>query len=476
MKTADNPGLKKQKRANQIKGLLFLVVFIVTAVLGYYWLALLLGGLFYIAHQVLWSDHLFFDPKSDYQYSFDSAQTYSVEINNNKLAWPEELLSGFTPEVGQVTAFIKVRVKSHWTGKFFDPYITLGKGQGQNQQFFERGCDGIRYINVTDFLLASDGSWQASIEFNSRYCDLMGEAELQLFQHEDFRKKRMLIIAPHADDAEIAAFGLYSQAEDVHIVTLTAGELGERDFQHVYSDQQQAAQLKGSLRAWDSVAIPRWGGVTEDRVVNLGYFCLRLKAMHDAPGSVVPSKAAGIETTEIFRRYNKLELPSDGDYRSTWTNLIGDLSYLIDHIKPEVIVTPHLQLDPHEDHHYGTLAVKEAVAGLELKSVEWLYYANHFVHTDIYPYGPAHSLAGLPVNFDVNVEANSLVALGMNQDMQKHKAMSLAMQHDLQAPLAAKKRLRKWLQEKLVGRVRSPYGQDEYFRKAIKAHELFIRS
>ncbi len=476
MKTADNPGLKKQKRANQIKGLLFLVIFIVTAALGYYWVALLLGVLFYVAHQVLWSDHLFFDPKSDYQYRFDSAKTYSLEVKNSKFFLPGELLSDPASEVGQMTAFIKVHVKSHWAGKLFDPYIALGVGQAQNQQFFERGCDGIRYINVSDFLLSAEGGWQTSVAFATRYCDLVGEAELQFFQHEDYRKKRILIIAPHADDAEIAAFGLYSQAEDVHIVTLTVGELGERDFQHVYSDQQQAAQLKGSLRAWDSVAIPRWGGVAEDRVVNLGYFCLRLKAMHDAPDNIIPSQVAGLETTELFRRFNKLDLPSDGDYRSTWTNLIGDLLYLIDKIQPEVILTPHLQLDPHEDHHYATLAIKEAVADSELNRVEWLYYANHFVHTDIYPYGPAHSMAGLPVNFDEDIDACGLVSVGLDHDLQKLKAMSLAMQHDLKVPLAAKKRLRKWLQEKLVGRVRSPYGQDEYFRKAIKAHELFIRS
>lgn len=432
----------------------------------------LLALLFYVAHQVFWSDHLFFDPRSDYQYNFRNARRYNLVRQGNNFIIPAELLTQSTAATGTLSAFIKVRITATRLGRYLDPRVTINSDT--QQQFFERNCAGIRYINVSDALLDAQGQWRKQITLSEIYCQLEGEAELQIFEHDDYRNKRLLIIAPHADDAEIAAFGLYSEAADVHIVTLTAGETGEKDYQHVYANSAQAAQLKGCLRAWDSVTIPRWGDVSAERVVNLGYFCLRLKAMHDNPDQVIASKVAGLDSVTLFRQYNQWPLPTDNDGRSTWNNLLTDLSSLIEKIKPDAIVTPHLQLDPHEDHYYATLAVKQALKKSNY-SAELLYYANHYLHTDMFPYGPAHSAVGLPVNLTADIDGETIVYVSLSEHTQKHKAMSLAMQHDLQQPLALKKKLRKWLQAKLIGRNASPYGDDDYFRKAIKSGEIFFR-
>ncbi len=59
-----------------------------------------------------------------------------------------------------------------------------------------------------------------------------------------------MILAPHADDAELAAFGLYSSAENVSIITLTQGEIEADYYQRLGLSQPQAAQLKGRLRSW----------------------------------------------------------------------------------------------------------------------------------------------------------------------------------------------------------------------------------
>ena len=48
-----------------------------------------------------------------------------------------------------------------------------------------------------------------------------------------------------------------------------------------------------------------------------------------------------------------------------------------------------------------------------------------------------------------------------------------AMQHDLQAPLPVKKRLRRLIQRLLAGRQWPETGEDEFFRKAVRRHELF---
>jgi len=53
------------------------------------------------------------------------------------------------------------------------------------------------------------------------------------------------------------------------------------------------------------------------------------------------------------------------------------------------------------------------------------------------------------------------------------KAQALALQHDLQTPLTGKKRLRRLIQRVLAGRQWPVTGDDEFFRKAVRRHELF---
>ena len=50
------------------------------------------------------------------------------------------------------------------------------------------------------------------------------------------------------------------------------------------------------------------------------------------------------------------------------------------------------------------------------------------------------------------------------------RAMALAMQHDLQLPLPAKKRLRRLIQRLLAGRRWPLTGEDEFMRKAVRRH------
>jgi hypothetical protein len=51
--------------------------------------------------------------------------------------------------------------------------------------------------------------------------------------------------------------------------------------------------------------------------------------------------------------------------------------------------------------------------------------------------------------------------------------MALGMMHDLTVPLSLKKRCRRMLQCVFAGRRHSPYGVDDYFRRAVRRHELF---
>jgi hypothetical protein len=61
----------------------------------------------------------------------------------------------------------------------------------------------------------------------------------------------------------------------------------------------------------------------------------------------------------------------------------------------------------------------------------------------------------------------------LSVDTQLDKAMALGMQHDLQGRPALKKRLRRCFQYWLAGRRWPATGEDEFFRKAVRRHELF---
>jgi hypothetical protein len=60
-------------------------------------------------------------------------------------------------------------------------------------------------------------------------------------------------------------------------------------------------------------------------------------------------------------------------------------------------------------------------------------------------------------------------------EAQQDKLMALFMQHDLLIPCNLKKKLRHLLQAWFIKRPRNRYGDDEYFRKAIRANEIFYQ-
>ena len=137
-----------------------------------------------------------------------------------------------------------LRIKSTWLGRFIDPVVELSGGADPDRQTFERGVDGLRYLNLTGQALALS---QGELRLRGRFCRLLGEPVLSAFEHPDYSRQRVMVIAPHADDAELAAFGLYSGAEQSWIVTITAGEIEAGHYRQMGLDDVEASRLKGSL-------------------------------------------------------------------------------------------------------------------------------------------------------------------------------------------------------------------------------------
>ncbi|UYZ83223.1 PIG-L family deacetylase [Entomomonas sp. E2T0] len=420
----------------------------------------------WIIHEAWLADHLFYSPKQDYLYNFP-ANTFTVaaQLQQDTLQIDLDNLPDNLD-----TLFLAVNLKTSFMGHLLDPQVIIKTNQLTDRQDFERGVQGLRYINLSGL---ADELQQGTISISTKHCHIKGELILYGFTNPDYSQQRMMVIAPHADDAELAAFGQYSQCSDASIITLTQGEIEAEYYQQTLNlTKQEAAQLKGRLRSWDSIAIPLWGGVNPSNSVQLGYYCLQLKAMHQQPEQSFGSKESGETDTRLVRLFNSLPLPSDNDGLATWHNLKNDLTLLIEHFKPEVIIMPHPQLDPHEDHVEASLLVEEVLQTTTWQPSTQLLYANHLHDNDRWPMGPAYKGIALPPAVDP-LPAYALWSPVLSKQTQLNKAMALAMEHDLQPPLSIKRRLRRLIQSLITEREHPPAGENEFFRKAVRSHELF---
>ncbi|MND23341.1 GlcNAc-PI de-N-acetylase [compost metagenome] len=458
--------LLKRHRRNKRLGLLAgLVALVAVGVFSWWWLPLLLLPLLWAAHEAWFADHLFYAPGEDYAYDFGEQTRQAPASLNGGLLKADCALQG------NETLVLELRVKSSWLGRFLDPQVELVAGEQADRQTFERGVDGVRFLNLTGLAAPLQAG---ALCLRGRHCRLSGQPRLWITPAVELQRRRVMVIAPHADDAELAAYGLYSQADETWVVTLTAGEIEAEHYQQMGLAKAEAARLKGRLRAWDSIAVPRWAGVAESRCVQLGYFCLQLPAMQAAPDQPAASREADLADIRVFRRFNPFPLPADGDGAPTWRNLLADLRALLEMARPEVLVMPHPQLDPHPDHICAQAAVLEALQGLAWQPQTLLCYANHLHDNDRWPMGDSGDGVALPPQLNA-AQAWAPCSLVLDLATQRDKAMALGMMHDLQPPAPFKRRLRRLLQRWLAGRRPSPYGENEFFRKAVRRHELFWR-
>lgn len=451
--------LKSHRRSKRLFLVAFLVALLLIGVLIAWWLVPLLLVLAWVAHEAWFADHLFYRPGDDYQYVFPAdAARQAVSLDGGVVRLSEPLAPG-------ETLVLELELKANWLGRWLDPHVQVG----DDRQDFERGVKGRRFLNLSG---QADALAQGALTLRGRYCTTAGTGILWVMANPDYSRQRVMVIAPHADDAELAAFGLYSRSEDVSIVTLTQGEIEAEDFQRLGLDQAAAARLKGRLRSWDSLVIPLWGGVPSERCVQLGYYCLQLPAMAAEPTRAFGSRESQENDVRSVRRHNPLTLPGDIDGQPTWQNLVGDLATLLEHYRPQVLVTPHPELDPHSDHVAATQALLEAVGRSSWKPTTLLMYANHLHDNDRWPMGPAGAGIALPPAIEP-LPAERLWSPLLSADVQLDKAMALGMEHDLQGGQVFKRQLRRWIQQGLAGRRWPVTGSNEFFRKAVRRHELF---
>jgi hypothetical protein len=292
-------------------------------------------------------------------------------------------------------------------------------------------------------------------------------ATLRLFDNHLDLQQRILVIAPHPDDAEIAAFGLYADRQAT-VVTVTAGNAGDMNYRASVSDPAQHYSLKGYLRAVDSVTIPWQGNIPPQRTANLGYFDGRLDAMYLAPTQTIPEVYGANTDVTPYRRANLSKLVSSAARSNSWQHLVEDLAEVLRKVNPGIVVMPDPRLDGHLDHQFASVALDQALEQWQGNPI-FLLYTNH-TDANHYPYGPAGTVVSLPPG-ELRVRLQKIYSHPTPPALQIRKLFALESMHDLRLSPDEQSTCSSPAVARRPDYPRIP--EVDYLRRAPRANELF---
>ena len=396
-------------------------------------------------------------------YEFSAADSVSQVIRLSRTAdgvrftWPRTVTRWDT-------ALLAVR---SW-GAEHDAYVEVSVGELRIQQYLDANAVGVRWLNLSG--LRDHIAGGAEVVIRTHAVTLEAEAAtLRLFDNQLDLQQRILVLAPHPDDAEIAAFGLYADRQAT-VVTVTAGNAGDMNYRANVSDPAEHYALKGYLRAVDSVTVPWQGNIPPERTANLGYFDGRLDAMYLAPMQTVPEVYGPNTDVALYRRANLSKLVSGASRSNTWQHLVEDLVEVLRKVNPGIVVMPDPRLDGHLDHEFTSVALGQALEHWHGNPI-FLLYTNH-TDENHYPYGPAGTVVSLPPG-EGHLSEQKIYSHPTANAVQIRKLFALESMHDLrlspdeQATCSS---------PAVVHRPDYPrLPEDDYFRRAPRANELFYR-
>lgn len=395
-----------------------------------------------------------YDTSKDYLYHLEKNFISTIKVDANSLCLPYKDFDSL---------FLKVELLFNPLSYFFKPYIQIE----DTKHYFEYGAKGFRYLNISH-------TQKSSIKLTLKNTTIK-QSELSLYGYKNNidLSKKILILAPHADDAEIAAFGLYKMAKDVTIVTTTIGEHGLCNYCDIYDkDRTKSSLKKAELRTIDALTTPLFGNVEMSNSLTLGYFGGSLKWMSEHQDKKASSYVDGFDNMNAFRKVSHAKIKLPLNVEPTYDAFLNDLSEIITQAKPDIIITPHPTIDSHPDHKHTTLGLIEAIESLNF-SCKLVLYTNHLELSETYPIGQMHSSISLPPNIK-EFYFDSIYSFRLDDEMQIDKFFALESIHDLRDSLVffsikrAFKYLNKMVKRKVVGKDKS------YYKRAIRANELFF--
>jgi LmbE family N-acetylglucosaminyl deacetylase len=380
------------------------------------------------------------------------------------MTWPETAARGWD------TALLDVAVNVGFEGPA--PFVEIASAGRSDRQYFRAGETGPRWLNLSFLRGAVAGGTRVSFRTQGVHMEA-GAASLRLFANGLDLSRPLLVLAPHPDDAEIAAFGIYAHRKAT-VVTITTGNAGPRNYGAVFDDVAAMYHFKGRIRLIDSITVPWLGGIPPERAFNLGYFDARLAEMHDQPAAVIPEMYGPNTDIGAYLKYNIGTLLPKRPRASTWANLVDDLETVLKKVNPAVIVASHPQLDSHADHQFATVALAEALARRRQR-VALLLYTNH-ADRNRYPYGPAGTIMSMPPPEPQEVLLDRVYSHPVSPALQRDKLFALESMHDLRSSPSR-------LYQLEIGGDRSTQLEElgpasmagvSYLRRAPRSNELFF--
>lgn len=371
------------------------------------------------------------------------------------------------------TAILRLRVDHSLISRVATPRLVVSCGPSASSHGFTKDASGTWLVDITSELRCP-GNLQFHSSGGLRLDDQ--QAELLLFHTPLTSKDRILVIAPHPDDAELAAFGLYStiNPDSTFIATISAGDGGEPlQPRRLFPDDSLHQKAKGEIRSWNSVTVPLLGGLPPGHAFNLGYYNEKLPEMFHNPESLIASKGRSLTDIEHYRRFNLDTIFVSKSGSSSWRSLIADLQRIARIVRPTVIVAPYPALDAHPDHKRAFDAVLAAIQDDSVQSFRFLLYTNHHSRTILYPFGKA--FWGMdPPPFHKPLYADRILSIPLSEGLVRKKAIAMESMNDLRpfmlggsmqetALLLGKRLMHPWI-----------FSDVDYFRQNLRSNELFL--
>jgi len=353
----------------------------------------------------------------------DCGPGLSVQIGVDGFALPAAAVGG-----GR-TVLLVLELHSTLSGWLFDPHVEVRCGTLCRRQYFERGADGQRYVNLTD-LCASGSAPQGFIVMRGRRLRWESAAKLLCFASPSLDAAEVLVVAPHPDDAEIAAFGVYA-GHLASVVTLTAGERGSTDLSSVIDNPQEAARWRARLRVRDSLTIPQQAGIARARCVNLVFPDGELAALYRDPASSILPAAHDAAARASLRTLNPLPEFQAGTAPCTWDTLVAELRTALELWQPSILVCPHPLLDGHPDHVFASVALAAALAAMPGREPLVLMYVVHARGAELYPFGPAEAVSSVPPGSRDGPLADSIYSHSLTESQRRAKLFAVDAHSDL---------------------------------------------
>jgi LmbE family N-acetylglucosaminyl deacetylase len=362
-----------------------------------------------------------FNPQQDYAYDLAAtdATVVKIELGATGFAWPAQLPVGDTLLLEFVLE----------TSEGDTPTLTATAGGVSVHQVFEAAGKGRRFLDLSAFHALAAGEAVTLTGAGASWMN--GSTRLFVYRNAPLAGQRVLVVAPHPDDAEIGAFGLYRRTQ-ADVITVTAGDAGGENFGTLFTESGEQYRIKGWIRTWDSISVPFYGGVAPGKARNLGYYDAVLRKMQAAPTTPVSPLMAKLDDPAFYRRLNVDEALRKRPFQATWEGLVADMLWELKRTKPTLIVAPHPLLDNHPDHQYVTIALIEALAQWRGKCELYLY-TNHALENEAFPLGDRAALTGLPASSRADLFFRRIYSHPLTLEEQKLKLVALEDMHDLRA-------------------------------------------